>query len=197
MCNNDGDVSIGEQQMGLGLDWDSLLGLVDQFNLCVNCDVVIDCWCYFDSQSLFYSLFWGWWIFIYGYSQSDYCMCNEVSGFFFKFDGDSCSYQFCVECVLYCDGVSKIVMSLGFSYQCINNYVEDICLEDQSMWIIEIQFGFNYGWWIGSGFVNFDFGWQQGIGVFGVQGCGYLYVGDLNVCYDKYSLIFSYLQLFQ
>ena len=28
--NNDGDISTGEQQMGLGLDWDSPLGLADQ-----------------------------------------------------------------------------------------------------------------------------------------------------------------------
>ena len=59
--NNDGDVSTGEQQMGLGLDWDSPLGLADQLNLRANRDAVTDRWRHSDSQSLFYSLPWGWW----------------------------------------------------------------------------------------------------------------------------------------
>ncbi len=79
--NNDGDVSTGEQQMGLGLDWDSPLGLADQLNLRANRDAVTDRWRHSDSQSLFYSLPWGWWTFTYGYSQSDYRTRNEASGF--------------------------------------------------------------------------------------------------------------------
>ncbi|HCT8843396.1 TPA: two-partner secretion system transporter TpsB1, partial [Pseudomonas aeruginosa] len=92
--NNDGDVSTGEQQMGLGLDWDSPLGLADQLNLRANRDAVTDRWRHSDSQSLFYSLPWGWWTFTYGYSQSDYRTRNEASGFPFKLDGDSRSHQF-------------------------------------------------------------------------------------------------------
>ncbi|EOW3649213.1 two-partner secretion system transporter TpsB1, partial [Pseudomonas aeruginosa] len=48
--NNDGDVSTGEQQMGLGLDWDSPLGLADQLNLRANRDAVTDRWRHSDSQ---------------------------------------------------------------------------------------------------------------------------------------------------
>ncbi len=111
--NNDGDVSTGEQQMGLGLDWDSPLGLADQLNLRANRDAVTDRWRHSDSQSLFYSLPWGWWTFTYGYSQSDYRTRNEASGFPFKLDGDSRSHQFRAERVLHRDGVSKTAMSLG------------------------------------------------------------------------------------
>ncbi|HHM9057540.1 TPA: two-partner secretion system transporter TpsB1, partial [Pseudomonas aeruginosa] len=127
--NNDGDVSTGEQQMGLGLDWDSPLGLADQLNLRANRDAVTDRWRHSDSQSLFYSLPWGWWTFTYGYSQSDYRTRNEASGFPFKLDGDSRSHQFRAERVLHRDGVSKTAMSLGLSHQRTNNYVEDTRLE--------------------------------------------------------------------
>ncbi|MBE0940038.1 hypothetical protein IH689_24295, partial [Escherichia coli] len=48
-----------------------------------------------------------------------------------------------------------------------NNYVEDTRLEDQSTRITETQLGFNHGRRIGSGFVNLDLGWQQGIGALG------------------------------
>ncbi|WP_340555598.1 two-partner secretion system transporter TpsB2 [Pseudomonas aeruginosa] len=195
--NNDGDVSTGEQQMGLGLDWDSPLGLADQLNLRANRDAVTDRWRHSDSQSLFYSLPWGWWTFTYGYSQSDYRTRNEASGFPFKLDGDSRSHQFRAERVLHRDGVSKTAMSLGLSHQRTNNYLEDTRLEDQSTRITETQLGFNHGRRIGSGFVNLDFGWQQGIGALGAQGRGHPHAGDPNARYDKYSLTLSYLQPFQ
>ncbi|MEG6907062.1 ShlB/FhaC/HecB family hemolysin secretion/activation protein, partial [Pseudomonas aeruginosa] len=112
-------------------------------------DAVTDRWRHSDSQSLFYSLPWGWWTFTYGYSQSDYRTRNEASGFPFKLDGDSRSHQFRAERVLHRDGVSKTAMSLGLSHQRTNNYVEDTRLEDQSTRITETQLGFNHGRRIG------------------------------------------------
>ncbi|MFX5756604.1 ShlB/FhaC/HecB family hemolysin secretion/activation protein, partial [Acinetobacter baumannii] len=85
-------------------------------NLRANRDAVTDRWRHSDSQSLFYSLPWGWWTFTYGYSQSDYRTRNEASGFPFKLDGDSRSHQFRAERVLHRDGVSKTAMSLGLSH---------------------------------------------------------------------------------
>ncbi|EIU7092271.1 two-partner secretion system transporter TpsB1, partial [Pseudomonas aeruginosa] len=166
-------------------------------NLRANRDAVTDRWRHSDSQSLFYSLPWGWWTFTYGYSQSDYRTRNEASGFPFKLDGDSRSHQFRAERVLHRDGVSKTAMSLGLSHQRTNNYVEDTRLEDQSTRITETQLGFNHGRRIGSGFVNLDLGWQQGIGALGAQGRGHPHAGDPNARYDKYSLTLSYLQPFQ
>ena len=172
-------------------------GLADQLNPRANRDAVTDRWRHSDSQSLFYSLPWGWWTFTYGYSQSDYRTRNEASGFPFKLDGDSRSHQFRAERVLHRDGVSKTAMSLGLSHQRTNNYVEDTRLEDQSTRITETQLGFNHGRRIGSGFVNLDLGWQQGIGALGAQGRGHPQAGDPNARYDKYSLTLSYLQPFQ
>ncbi|TEI66064.1 ShlB/FhaC/HecB family hemolysin secretion/activation protein [Pseudomonas aeruginosa] len=63
--------------------------------------------------------------------------------------------------------------------------------------ITETQLGFNHGRRIGSGFVNLDLGWQQGIGALGAQGRGHPQAGDPNARYDKYSLTLSYLQPFQ
>ncbi|WP_430698242.1 ShlB/FhaC/HecB family hemolysin secretion/activation protein, partial [Pseudomonas aeruginosa] len=83
------------------------------------------------------------------------------------------------------------------SHQRTNNYVEDTRLEDQSTRITETQLGFNHGRRIGSGFVNLDLGWQQGIGALGAQGRGHPQAGDPHARYDKYSLTLSYLQPFQ
>ncbi|WP_426337679.1 ShlB/FhaC/HecB family hemolysin secretion/activation protein [Pseudomonas aeruginosa] len=52
--------------MGLGLDWDSPLGLADQLNLRASRDAVTDRWRHSGNQSLFCTLPWGWWTFTYG-----------------------------------------------------------------------------------------------------------------------------------
>lgn len=61
--HNNGDASSGEQQMNLGLEWDSPLGLADQLSLRGGRDVVSDHWRHSDSHGLNYSLPWGWWTF--------------------------------------------------------------------------------------------------------------------------------------
>ncbi|WP_410896861.1 ShlB/FhaC/HecB family hemolysin secretion/activation protein, partial [Pseudomonas aeruginosa] len=59
--DRDVDIPVGARH------WDSPLGLADQLNLRANRDAVTDRWRHSDSQSLFYSLPWGWWTFTYGY----------------------------------------------------------------------------------------------------------------------------------
>uniref|UniRef100_UPI003A96D13A ShlB/FhaC/HecB family hemolysin secretion/activation protein n=1 Tax=Pseudomonas sp. TaxID=306 RepID=UPI003A96D13A len=59
--HNDGDKSTGEQQVGLGFDWDSPLGLADQLSLRASNDIVSDQWRHSDNQSLYYSIPYGWW----------------------------------------------------------------------------------------------------------------------------------------
>jgi hemolysin activation/secretion protein len=195
--NNDGDVSSGEQQMGIGLDWDSPLGLADQVGFMANQDAVTDRWRHSNNQSLFYSLPFGWWTFNYSFSQSEYRTRNTNSGFAFKLDGDSQTHQLRAERVLYRDSASKTAMSLGFSHQRTNNYVDDTLLEASSTRISESQLGFNHGRRIGSAFVNLDAGWQHGIGAFDAQGAGHPQGSEPQARYNKYSLTLSYLQPFQ
>jgi len=54
--NNDGLPDTGEQQWGVGLDWDSPLGLADQLSLRGSGDTVSDHWTDSNNQSLIYSL---------------------------------------------------------------------------------------------------------------------------------------------
>ncbi|MFR0688904.1 ShlB/FhaC/HecB family hemolysin secretion/activation protein [Enterobacterales bacterium AE_CKDN230030158-1A_HGKHYDSX7] len=87
--DNNGDASSGEQQASVGLDWDSPLGLADQFGLRYGEDVVSDHWKHSDNQSLWYSVPYGWWTFNYSYSRNYYRTLNEDAGFAFKYDGDN------------------------------------------------------------------------------------------------------------
>ncbi|NWL76732.1 ShlB family hemolysin secretion/activation protein [Pseudomonas taiwanensis] len=195
--NNDGDISTGEQQMGLGLDWDSPFGLADQLSLRANSDAVTDQWRHSDNQSLYYSLPWGWWTFSYSYSQSYYRTRNDNAGFDFALDGDSKTHQLRAERVLHRDNVSKTAFNLGLSHLRTRNYIDNALVDVSSTRLTEAQLGFNHGRRIGPAFVNLDAGWQQGTGALDAQGAGQPHGSEPVARYNKYSLTLSYLQPFQ
>ncbi|WP_371365413.1 ShlB/FhaC/HecB family hemolysin secretion/activation protein [Pseudomonas sp. QL9] len=195
--DNNGDASSGEQQAGVGLDWDSPLGLGDQVGLRYGEDVVSDHWKHSDSQSLWYSLPYGWWTFTYSYSQSYYRTRNEGTGFAFVFDGESRSHQLRAERVLHRDDVSKTALNAGLSHQRSQNFIDDTLIDVSSTHLSEAQLGINHGRRVGSAFVNLDAGWQRGVGAFGAQDDDDPQPGDPRARYDKYSLTLSYLQPFR
>ncbi|WP_240201756.1 ShlB/FhaC/HecB family hemolysin secretion/activation protein [Pseudomonas sp. PDNC002] len=196
--DNNGDASSGEQQAGIGLDWDSPLGLADQFGLRMGEDVVSDHWKHSDNQSLWYSLPYGWWTFNYSYSRNYYRTRNEDAGFAFKYDGDNETHQLGAERVLHRDDVSKTAINVGLSHQRTRNYIDDTLLDVSSTHLSEFSLGLNHGRRIGSAFVNLDGGWQRGIGAFGAQSDEHdAPSGSPTARYSKYSLTLSYLQPFQ
>jgi hemolysin activation/secretion protein len=195
--NNDGDISTGEQQMGLGLDWDSPLGLADQLSLRANSDAVSDQWRHSDNQSFLYSLPWGWWTFSSSYSQSYYRTRSENTGFNFTLDGDSKTHQLRAERVLHRDSVSKTAFNFGLSHLRTRNYVDNTLIESSSTRLTEGQLGFNHGRRVGSAFVNLDAGLQRGSGALDAQGAGDPHGSEPVARYTKYSFTLSYLQPFQ
>lgn len=195
--HNDGDISTGEQQVGLGLEWDSPLGLADQLSLRASRDAVSDHWRHSESQSLNYSVPWGWWTFNYSYNQSYYRTRDGGSGFPYVFDGDIQGHQLRAERVLHRDNLSKTALNLGLSHLRTNNYVDDYLIDVSSSRLTETQLGFSHGRRIGGAFVNLDAGWQQGIGALDAQGEGNPHHDDPVARYNKYSLTLSYLQPFQ
>nr|WP_312973009.1 ShlB/FhaC/HecB family hemolysin secretion/activation protein [Pseudomonas sp.] len=194
--HNDGQLSTGEQQWGVGLDWDSPLGLADQLSLRASRDAVSDSYRHSHSQSLYYSLPYGWWTFSYNYGQSYYRTEAELNGFPVETDGDYQSHNLLAERVLHRDSVSKTAFSTGLSHVRTNNFLEDNRLEFSSNRLSEWQLGFNHGRRIGSAFVNADIGWQRGIGAFDAQGNGHPRGPDPVARYNKYTLTLSYLQPF-
>jgi len=195
--SNDGQRSTGEQQWGTTFDWDSPLGLADQLSLRGGHDAMTDHQHTSNNAMLNYNLPWGWWNFSYTYSQSEYRSLIAASGFNFKQTGDSESHQLRAERVIHRDAVSKTSLSTGLSYLRTNNFIEDSKLKLSSNRISEAQFGFNHGRRIGSAFVNFDAGMQEGIGAFDAQGSHDPGPGEPDARYRKYTATLSYLQPFK
>lgn len=195
--SNDGQRSTGEQQWGTSFDWDSPLGLADQLSLRGGHDAMTDHQHTSNNAMLNYSLPWGWWTFSYTYSQSEYRSQIAANGYNFKQTGDSENHQLRAERVIHRDAVSKTSLSAGLSYLRSNNFIEDSKLKLSSNRISEAQFGFNHGRRVGSAFVNFDAGMQEGIGAFDAQGSHDPGPGEPDARYRKYSATLSYLQPFK
>ena len=194
--NNDGLPSTGEQQWGLGFDWDSPLGLADQLSLRGGGDTASDHWTDAINQSLFYSLPYGWWTFSYSYNENTYRSQTEAAGFDFKQNGDSQTQQLLAERLLLRDEVSKTAVSVAAGHIRTRNYLEGTLVDVSSQSLSSGQLGFNHGRRIGSAFVNLDLGWQRGTGWFGAQGNGDPHGGQPVARYNLYSATLSFLQPF-
>lgn len=194
--HNDGQKSTGEQQWSVGLDWDSPLGLADQLRLRGSLDAVSDRWRHSASQSLFYSLPFGWWLFDYSYSQSYYRTRGNTGRLVYQSDGESKRHQLSAERVIHRDSSGKSALSIGLGHLRTRNYIENTLLSNSSNRLTEFQLGGNHGRRLGSAFVNLDLGWQRGIGAFDAQRNGNPRGGQPVAHYNKYSLTASYLQPF-
>jgi hemolysin activation/secretion protein len=195
--DNHGQRSTGEQEASTSFEWDSPLGLSDQFTLRGGHDVVSDVTKMSKNASLAYNLPWGWWNFSYTYSQSDYRSEAQANGFNFKQTGDSETHQLRAERVIYRDAVSKTSLNVGLAYLRNNNYIEDSRIDVSSNRLSEAQFGINHGRRIGSAFVNLDLGMQDGIGAFGAQSDDRTDPSQPDSRYRKYTGTLSYLQPFK
>lgn len=196
--DNTGERSTGEQQWGVSLAWDSPLGLADQFHLSGGRDADTHRWRRSNNQSLFYGVPYGWWTFSYAYNQNYYQARNEVPGLGMTFDtsGTSRVHQLRAERLLHRNSMGKTSASLGIAHLRTRNYFEDELLEVSSQHLTEFQLGFNHGRRIGNAFVNFDLGWQRGIGALDAQGRGHPQGTEPDAHYNKYTLTLSYLQPF-
>lgn len=122
--SNDVQKSTGEQQWWTSLDWDSPLVLADQLMLRGGHYVVSDHQRTSGNAYANYSLPYGWWIFNYSDSLSDYRSKAQANGFGFKQTGDSQNHQLHVERVIHRDVLSKTSMIAGLSHLRTNNVIE-------------------------------------------------------------------------
>ncbi|MGC3892897.1 ShlB/FhaC/HecB family hemolysin secretion/activation protein [Pseudomonas urmiensis] len=195
--NNEGQRSTGEQQVNLGLEWDSPLGLADQLVLRGGHDVVSDHTQGSNNGVFYYNLPWGWWNFSYSYSESEYRSQVRGNGFAFKQTGDSQNHQLRAERVVQRDASSKTSLNAGLAHLRTNNYIQESRVEGSSNRLSEAQFGINHGRRLGNAYVNLDLGMQQGIGAFDAQGNDHPRPGQAVARYRKYSATVSFVQGFQ
>lgn len=194
--NNDGSGGTGEQQWRAGLEWDSPLGLADQFIAQWGHDVTDRSHIGSSSGHFAYSLPYGYWTFSYDYTNSDYHTLAEANGFLFTLEGKSERHRLQAERLLWRDSVSKTAASIGISRLSTRNYIDGVRIGVSSQRLSELGIGINHGRRIGSALFNIDIGWQRGLTLFGAQSDGTNTPGTPRAQFERTTLTLSYLQPF-
>lgn len=194
--NNNGSESTGEQQWQLGVEWDSPLGLADQFVAQLGHDVTQQPGRGSADQYLSWRVPYGYWNLSYAWTASDYHTVGEADGFEFDLDGASERHRLQVERMLHRDDISTTSASLGLSRLSTRNYVEGARSDVSSHRLTELGIGLNHGRRIGTALVNVDLGWQKGLTLLGADTRSDPLPGTPDPQFNKATLTLSYLQPF-
>jgi hemolysin activation/secretion protein len=194
--NNNGSGGTGEQQWRGGLEWDSPLGLADQFIAQWGHDVTDRPDIGSSSGHFAYSLPYGYWTFSYDYTDSDYHTLAEANGFLFTLEGKSERHRLQAERLLWRDSVSKTAASIGISRLSTRNYIDGARIGVSSQRLSELSIGINHGRRIGNALFNTDIGWHKGLTLFGAQSDGANAPGTPTAQFERATLTLSYLQPF-
>lgn len=194
--DNDGSEETGEQQWRVGFEWDSPLGLADQFVARLGSDANAPSASGSDNHFFSYRLPYGYWNLSYSYADSDYRSLAEANGFTFTLEGRSERHRFQAERLLARDSLSKTSVNFELGRLSTRNYIDGSRIEVSSQQLSELGVGLNHGRRVGRGFLNVDIGWEKGLTIFGAQMDRDPPPGAPEAQYDKGTLTLSYLRPF-
>ncbi|WP_310607460.1 ShlB/FhaC/HecB family hemolysin secretion/activation protein [Buttiauxella brennerae] len=142
--DNSGQKSTGTGQLNGALTVNNLLGMADKWF--VSGARSSDFSSSHDAQSVQagVSVPYGYNLFDYSYSWSDYLSTINNNGFNWASTGDSQTHRFTASRVLFRNGDIKTGASIGLTHQISNNYLNDVLLDSSSRKLSSLIFGLNH-----------------------------------------------------
>ncbi len=142
--DNSGQKSTGTGQLNGALTVNNLLGMADKWF--VSGARSSDFSSSHDAQSVQagVSVPYGYNLFDYSYSWSDYLSTINNNGFNWASTGDSQTHRFTASRVLFRNGDIKTGVSIGLTHQISNNYLNDVLLDSSSRKLSSLIFGLNH-----------------------------------------------------
>jgi hemolysin activation/secretion protein len=167
--DNSGQKSTGTGQLNGSLTGNNLLGLADKWF--VSGARSSDFSSSHDAQSVQagLSIPYGYNLFDYSYSWSNYLNTINNNGFFWASTGDSQTHRFTASRVLFRDGEIKTGASMGFTHQISRNYLNDVPLESSSRKLSSVLFGLNHTQKIVGGVATFNPTFSHGVPWLGAE----------------------------
>lgn len=142
--DNSGQKSTGTGQLSGSLTGNNLLGLADKW--LVSGGRSSDFSSSHDAQNFQagLSIPYGYNLFDYSYSWSDYLSTINNTGFNWASTGDSVTHRLSASRVLFRNGDIKTGVSVGLTHQISNNYLNDVKLDSSSRKLTSLLFGLNH-----------------------------------------------------
>ncbi len=167
--DNSGQKSTGTGQLNASLTVNNVLGLADQWF--VSGARSSDFAHSYNARSVQagVSLPYGYWLFDYNYSYSDYQNTILNNGYDWASTGDTQTHRLNMSRVLYRDGDTKTSMALGITHRIGRNYLNDSLLESSSRKLSSVSLGVNHGQKLWSGFATFNPSFTRGVPWLGAE----------------------------
>lgn len=165
--DNSGQKSTGTGQVSGSLTGNNLLGLADQWFVSASrsSDGASD----HDAKSVQagVNLPYGYWLFDYNYSYSDYLSTIESQGYLWRSTGDSQAHRFTLSRVLFRNGDMKTAASLGLTHRLNRNYLNDAPLESSTRSLTSWTVGINHSQKLWGGYATLNPAFSRGVPWFG------------------------------
>ena len=167
--DNSGQKSTGTGQLNGALTGNYLLGLADKWF--VSGARSSDFSNSHDAQSVQagLSIPYGYSLFDYSYSWSNYLSTIDNNGFGWASTGDSQTHRFTASHVLFRNGDIKTGASIGLTHQISNNYLNDAKLDSSSRKLSSLLFGVNHTQKILGGVATFNPTFSHGVPWLGAE----------------------------
>ncbi|MCD1127727.1 ShlB/FhaC/HecB family hemolysin secretion/activation protein [Jinshanibacter sp. LJY008] len=190
--DNSGQKSTGTGQMNSSVTGNNLLGIADKWF--VNGAKSSDLSNSHDAQSLQASLSvpYGYALFDYSYSWSDYLSSIDNRGYYWRSRGDTQTHRLNSSWTLYRDGDIKTGLSLGITHRISRNYLNDVLLQSSSRKLSSVTVGINHGQKLWGGFATLNPAYSQGVPWLGAEDDDGKPSGAPKAEFSKWSLSGSY-----
>ncbi|WP_140919198.1 ShlB/FhaC/HecB family hemolysin secretion/activation protein [Limnobaculum xujianqingii] len=190
--DNSGQKSTGTGQMNSSITGNNLLGIADKWF--VNGAKSSDLSNSHDAQSLQASLSvpYGYALFDYSYSWSDYLSSIDNRGYYWQSRGDTQTHRLNSSWTLYRDGDIKTGLSLGITHRISRNYLNDVLLQSSSRKLSSVTLGINHGQKLWGGFATLNPAYSQGVPWLGAEDDDGKPSGAPKAEFSKWSLSGSY-----
>ncbi|RPH22325.1 ShlB/FhaC/HecB family hemolysin secretion/activation protein [Buttiauxella warmboldiae] len=167
--DNSGQKSTGTGQLNGALTGNNLLGLADKWF--VSGARSSDFSHSHDARSVQagLSIPYGYSLFDYSYSWSQYLSTIDNKGFNWTSTGDSQTHRFTASHVLFRNGDIKTGASIGLTHQISNNYLNDAKLDSSSRKLSSLLFGLNHTQKILGGVATFNPTFSHGVPWLGAE----------------------------
>lgn len=167
--DNSGQKSTGTGQLSGALSANNVLGLADKWF--ISGGRSSDFSASHDAQNLAAGLSvpYGYGLFDYSYSWSNYHSGVDNNGWIWQSTGDSETHRLGTSWVLFRNGESKTGASLGITHRINHNYLDDVLLETSSRKLSSTSLGISHTQKIASGVVTLNPTFTQGTPWFGAE----------------------------
>lgn len=165
--DNSGQRSTGVGQINSSLTANNLFGLADQWFVSGARSSAFSNSRDAQSVQAGVSLPYGYWLFDYNYSYSDYLSTILSQGYQWRSSGDSQAHRFNISRVLLRNGDMKTAATFGVTHRLNRNYLNDAPLESSTRSLSSWTAGINYSQKLWGGYATLNPAFSHGVPWFG------------------------------